>query len=348
MKAMTEPPLHVAWEITRRCNAHCVHCSSSAGPEVQALQEYSTADALQLIDQLAEAGVRVLAFSGGEPLLRADLPALIRYAAQRGLTTNVCTNGSLLDDAMALRLKEAGLNSVTVSLDGACAETHDNLRQYPGLFDLAVNAIRTLVKQGHRVGISFTPTISNYQQAAQVVQLAHSLGTDSVCLSQYIPTGRGTRNLMLAPAQLGDLAHDVLELRARYARRMQVHCHDCHVALLLPPEEQKDYKGCGAGTATAGICADGTVTPCVFMPNGVGNLRSASFREIWENSPLLHSMRDRDQLQAGNCGACRFKLICGGCRAAAMAIHGDPMHGDPSCWMFPETATPAGQTSGAA
>ena len=104
MKAMTEPPLHVAWEITRRCNAHCVHCSSNAGPEVQDPQEYSTADALQLIDQLAEAGVRVLAFSGGEPLLRADLPALIRYAAQRGLTTNVCTNGSLVDDGMALRL----------------------------------------------------------------------------------------------------------------------------------------------------------------------------------------------------------------------------------------------------
>jgi radical SAM protein with 4Fe4S-binding SPASM domain len=152
---------------------------------------------------------------------------------------------------------------------------------------------------------------------------------------------------MLAPAQLGDLAHDVLELRARYARRMQVHCHDCHVALLLPPEEQKDYKGCGAGTVTAGICADGTVTPCVFMPNGAGNLRDASFRDIWENSPLLHSLRDREQLQDGNCGACRFKLICGGCRAAAMAIHGDPMQGDPSCWMFPEIATPAGQPLGA-
>jgi radical SAM protein with 4Fe4S-binding SPASM domain len=249
-----------------------------------------------------------------------------------------------VDDGMALRLKEAGLNSVTVSLDGACAETHDSVRQLPGLFDLAVSAIRTLVKHGHRVGVSFTPTISNYQQATQVVQLAHSLGTDSVCLSQYIPTGRGTRNLMLAPAQLGALAHDVLELRATYARRMRVHCHDCHVALLLPPEEQKDYKGCGAGTATAGICADGTVTPCVFMPNGAGNLRKASFRDIWENSPLLHSMRDREQLQDGNCGACRFKLICGGCRAAAMAIHGNPMQGDPSCWMFPEPTTRVEQT----
>jgi MoaA/NifB/PqqE/SkfB family radical SAM enzyme len=94
MKAMTEPPLHVAWEITRRCNAHCVHCSANAGPDLEAPPEFSSGDALQLIDQLAEAGVRVLAFSGGEPLLRADLLDLIRYAAQRGLTTNVCTNGS--------------------------------------------------------------------------------------------------------------------------------------------------------------------------------------------------------------------------------------------------------------
>jgi AdoMet-dependent heme synthase len=347
MKAKIEPPVHVAWEISRRCNAQCLHCSSNSGPEVQDPQELSTGDALQVIDQLADAGVRVLAFSGGEPLLRPDLLTLIHHAVERGLTTNVCTNGALVDDGMALRLKEAGLHSVTVSLDGACAETHDRVRRYRGLFDLAVRAIRTLVKHGHRVGVSFTPTTSNYQEASQVVQLAHALGTDSVCLSQYIPTGRGTRDLMLAPASLSDLAHDVLELRDRYARRMQVHCHDCHVALLLPSEEQKDYRGCGAGSATVGICSDGKVTPCIFMPNEAGNLRDTSFRDIWEGSPLLHTLRDREQLQDGNCGACRFKLVCGGCRAAAMAIHGNPMQGDPSCWLFPELAVPVEQPVGA-
>jgi radical SAM protein with 4Fe4S-binding SPASM domain len=303
--------------------------------------EPSTSEALHIIDQLADAGVRVLAFSGGEPPLRPDLPSLIQHAVARGFTTNICTNGSMVDDQMALRLKAVGLHSVTVSLDGACAEIHDHLREYPGLFDLAVAAIRTLVKHSHRVGVSFTPTVANYQEAVEVVHLAHALGTDSVCLSQYIPTGRGPRDLMLSPSLLGNVARDVLKLQGDYARRMRVHFHDCHVALLLPPEEQQAYKGCGAGVATAGIRADGSVTPCIFMPNQAGNLRDLTFCEIWDHAPTLLALRDRAQLTEGNCGSCRFKLVCGGCRAAAMAIHGNPMAGDPSCWMFPEPSEPA-------
>jgi MoaA/NifB/PqqE/SkfB family radical SAM enzyme len=251
MNAMIEAPLHVAWEITIRCMADCVHCSSSSGPGLADPRECSTAEALQIIDQLAEAGVRVLAFSGGEPLGRSDVVRLIERAVERGLTTNVCTNGALVDDRLARRLKEAGLHSITVSLDGARAPTHDTLRRYPGLFELAVAAIRTLVKHDHRVGVSFTPTLANYQEAAEVVHLASSLGTDSVCLSQYIPTGRGARDLMLAPVLLGNVARDVLKLQADYARRLRVHCHDCHVALLLPEERQQAYKGCGAGAATS-------------------------------------------------------------------------------------------------
>jgi MoaA/NifB/PqqE/SkfB family radical SAM enzyme len=102
------------------------------------------------------------------------------------------------------QLKEAGLKSVTVSLDGACSETHDRMRQYPGLFNLAVNAIRALVSYHHRVGISFTPTLLNYHETFEVAELAYSLGTDSICVSQYIPTGRGGRDLMLSPTVLGD------------------------------------------------------------------------------------------------------------------------------------------------
>lgn len=94
--------------------------------------------------------------------------------------------------------------------------------------------------------------------------------------------------------------------------------------------------GCGAGIATAGIRSNGTLTPCIFMSSEAGTLRHQRFADIWENSPELLALRDRSRLARGNCGNCQFKLTCGGCRAAALAIHGDPLAGDPSCWMFPE------------
>lgn len=336
MKAKLEGPLHVAWEITRRCNARCVHCSADAGPETVDPNEVTTGEARRIIDELADAGVRVIGFTGGEPLLRGDLAELIGHATGRGMSVSVCTNGALVDEGRALALRAAGLKSVTVSLDGACAETHDSMRGLHGLFDLALMAVRTLSRCHYRVSVSFTPTRVNYREVREAVALAHLLGADSFCLSQYIPTGRGTRELMLGPRLVGKLADDVIALRAQYSCRMQIYCHDCHVALALPDEEREGYRGCGAGVATAGICADTGVTPCVFMPNRVGNLRRESFDEIWSGSALLARLRDREQLKQGNCGSCRFKLVCGGCRAAAMAIHGDPMLGDPTCWMFPE------------
>ena len=88
------------------------------------------------------------------------------------------------------------------------------------------------------------------------------------------------------------------------------------------------------------IRVDGTLTPCIFMPNEAGNLRDTSFQQIWEDSPVFSALRDRSRLKEGNCGSCKFKLICGGCRAAAMALHGNPLAGDPSCWMFPEPTAP--------
>jgi radical SAM protein with 4Fe4S-binding SPASM domain len=192
--------------------------------------------------------------------------------------------------------------------------------------------------------VSFTPTRLNAAEGPEVVRLAHELGASAVNMSEFVPAGRGTRDLRdlaLAPEALRDLLQQWIAMRREYAGRMQIIWHDCRVALLVPPEERDLYSGCGAGKLTARIRVDGTITPCVFLPNPAGNLRTQSFADIWANSPLLHTIRDRDAIRAGNCGSCRFKRVCGGCRAVSMSYYGDPMRGDPSCWIVPETPTAA-------
>jgi radical SAM protein with 4Fe4S-binding SPASM domain len=223
-----------------------------------------------------------------------------------------------------------------VSLDRADAETHDYFRQFPGLFDRTVKAIHTLVRHGLDVIVSFTPTRLNYLQGPDVVRLAYDLGASSVNMSEYVPAGRGTQDLCLAPEILRQVVHEWIEMRRAYGGRMQIIWHDCRMALQAPPEEQDRYSGCGAGKLTARIRVDGTLTPCVFLPNLAGNLRVTSCRDIWDHSPLLHAIRNREALQSGNCGSCQFKYICGGCRAVSMSYYGDPMKGDPLCWVVRE------------
>lgn len=335
-----DAPLYIAWEVTLLCNARCVHCYSGSGPGVRHSGQLSTDEGLRMIDDLADAGLLVLAFSGGEPLLRRDIFQLIGRAAERGLVVNVATNGAIVRSRVARRIKEAGVRSVTVSLDGAKAETHDRIRQFPGLFERTVRAVDTLVEHGLRVVVSFTPTQLNYREGPAVVALAHRLGAQAVNMSEYVPAGRGTTDLALPPAVLRDVLGEWIAMRREYAGWMRIIWHDCRAATLVPIEERDLYSGCGAGKLTARIRVDGTLTPCVFLSNPVGNLRTTPFREIWSRAPLLHKIRNREIAPDSNCGACALKDVCGGCRAVSMAHYGDPLGGDPSCWINPEPARP--------
>jgi AdoMet-dependent heme synthase len=336
VKPTFKAPLYIAWEVTLQCNARCLHCYSESGPGIHDPRELTTEQALKVIDDLAASGLLILAFSGGEPLMRRDIFQLIERAVDNQLVVNVATNGAVINDRMARRLKEAGVRSMTVSLDGSDAKTHDHFRQVPGLFDRAVKAIKVLVTNDLRVVVSFTPSSFNYQQGPDVVRLAYELGASAVNMSEFVPAGRGTHDMALPADTLREVVQQWIEMRREYKDRMQIIWHDCRVALLVPPEERDRYSGCGAGKLTARLMVDGTLTPCVFLPNSAGNLRDQPFQEVWETSPLLHMIRSRDSLVTGNCGGCEYKHICGGCRAVSMSYYGDPMKGDPSCWVKPE------------
>jgi len=327
-------PLYVAWEITHRCNANCIHCYSSSGPSALSDNELSTEEALNVIDQLAEAGLMVLAFSGGEPFLRKDWSRLAGHAADCGLTVNIATNGTSITPHMPEVLKDLGVKSVTVSLDSNKPDAHDQFRRLPGLYKKATRAIALLSEQGVRVVVGFTPTRLNWKDGPEIIRLAHELGAAAVNLSEYVPAGRGTIDLALSPDDLHSMLVEWIRLREEYRNKMAIIWHDCRVGFLVSEEDKRKYVGCGAGRLVGRILPDGTVTPCVFLPTPIGSFRQSSFREMWDNSPLLRVFRERKGHLTGNCGDCEHIQSCGGCRAVAYAYSGgDPLAGDPHCWI---------------
>lgn len=326
-------PLYVAWEITHRCNARCVHCYSASGPDIDDSSELTTDEALGVIEQLGVAGVLVLAFSGGEPLMRADWRTLVRHARGAGLAVNIGSNGSCIDRAMAEDLAREGVSSVTISIDSHRPERHDRFRGVHGLHGLAVRAVKLLKAVGIRVVIGYTPTRVNKDDSSALVDLCIQLGADAVNLSEYVPAGRGSTRLALTPSELEACLCKWIELRNQHRDRISLQWHDCRVGLLVPEDERRSYVGCGAGRLVARILPDGTITPCVFLPTAIGSLREQSFASMWESSALLSRLRARTGHITGNCGTCEHLETCGGCRAVAFAHTGDLFAGDSHCWI---------------
>ena len=331
-------PLYVAWQITHHCNAPCLHCYSNSGPEASPDAVLSLDAALSLIDQLADAGVLVLAFSGGEPLMHRYWRKLVGHAVSCGLNVNVGSNGSCVTPRSADTLRDLGVKSVTVSIDSHLPEVHDHFRQLRGLHAKALRAVRLLVKREIRVVVGYTPTQLNWRHGRAVIDLAHELGANAVNLSEYVPAGRGSIELALSPAELRQTLEEWIAAREEYQGRMEIMWHDCRVALLVADEEKRKYVGCGAGRLVARILPDGTVTPCVFLPTAIGTLASTPFKQMWQGALLLEQFRVRTGHVSGNCGGCEFLDACGGCRAVAYAYSGgDPLAGDPHCWIRQHT-----------
>lgn len=327
-------PLYVVWEITLDCNARCLHCYSNAGPGVTHEEALSTDEAISIIDQLAEVGVFIIGFSGGEVLLHPDWHVLLGHALEKGIRVSLSTNGRKVDESIVNKLKELGVQNVTISLDGASPYTHERIRQVPGLFHDAIRAVTMLGEADIPVTVGFTPTKLNYREARNIVELAYRIGAPKVNLTEYLPVGRGGLELALSADELKTFLEQWLEMQEAYRGKIKITWHDCRVALLT---NSNKYSGCGAGVTTCRITVNGNLTPCVSLLLSAGNLRARSFRDIWRNSDLLIKLRDRSNINEGNCGTCEHKTICGGCRSVSLAYHSNAFAGDPTCWLVPET-----------
>jgi radical SAM protein with 4Fe4S-binding SPASM domain len=353
-------PFLVVWDFTHKCNLSCKHCYSNSGATHEA--ELSTEEALDVVDQLADFGVTALAFSGGEPLSRKDFFEVATHAAKRGLYVSVATNGTLLTKENVKRLKQAKINYVEVSIDGATAQTHDSFRGVPGAFDKAVAGLKTCVEADLCVCIATTATKSNLAEISGILDLAEEIGAERFTYFNFIPTGRGKEHYDqdLSPEEREKLMRYLLDRMAKGYKvtilttapqlaRVALQCQGPGDEATMSMAHMQTVKvskkavpladfigGCGAGRLYCSLSPQGDVHPCVFFPVNVGNLKKDKFGDVWLNSKLFNAFRNRENLK-GACGTCSYKYICGGCRARASAYHDDVFSSDPGCILAKES-----------
>ncbi len=318
-------PLVVSWNVTSRCNLKCSHCYMSAG-EKQFRDELSTDAAKMLIHQIVEVSRPLLILSGGEPLLREDIFEIIRYGADRGLKMGMGSNGMLIDDDVAKRLKDAGMSTVAISLDSSIPERHDEFRGVKGCWEHAVNAIGALKKSGIQVQVNATVTKQNYNEVDDIMSLAENLGVENFHLFFLVPTGRGTNIEDITPRMYEEMITNTLAQTTNHKMNVKPSCAPqfMRVAKEQGVDMSRWVRGCMAGLYYCRIYPSGEVTPCPYLPINLGNIRDRSFRDIWFNSEVFTAMRDFDQLK-GKCGICDFRDVCGGCRARAYGVSSDFM-----------------------
>ena len=319
-------PLVISWNMTLKCNLKCSHCYINAKETDAITNELSTDAAKMLIHQICEVSKPLLILSGGEPLLRDDVYEIIKYGADRGLRMGMGSNGMLIDDEVARKLKEAGMWTVAISLDSSIPERHDEFRGVKGCWEHAVNAIKALKKAGIEVQVNCTVTQQNYDEVDDVMALAESLGVENFHLFFLVPTGRGTDIQDITPQMYEEMIRSTLAKTTKYKLNVKPSCAPqfMRVAKDKGVDMSRWVRGCMAGLYYCRIYPSGEVTPCPYMPVSLGNIREKSFKDIWVNSEVFKALRDFDQLK-GKCGLCEHRDVCGGCRARAYGVTTEQM-----------------------
>ena len=334
-------PLFVVWEVTLRCDQHCRFCGSAAGKP--GAGELTTAEALDVVPQLAVLGTAEVTLHGGEAYLRPDWLELVRAIRAQGIACTLVTGGRRFDAALAREAKAAGLSAASVSIDGTHA-THDDLRG-PGSFDAAFASLRHLRDAGVPVGCNTQINRRNFGELEALFELLAAVPIYGWQVQLMIPMGRAAdaEDLWLQPYDLLEVIPLVAKARER-----------CDAAgIPLWPGNNVGYfgpyehvlregrsrfgfsTGCGGGIRTMGIAANGDIKACSAMATAGhvgGNVRERSIRDIWDHAPELRFSRDFtvDDLW-GACRSCYYAEYCkGGCMWTSAAVLGRRGN-DPYC-----------------
>ena len=341
-------PLLVIWEMTQACDLKCMHCRASAQPLRHAL-ELSTLEAFNLVDQVANMRVPMFVLTGGDPLKRPDLQAIVRYARHRLVKTSLTPSATpLLTREAVFELKESGLMRLALSLDGSTAQLHDGFRGIAGSWKRTLDAVEWCHEAKLPVQINTTVTRHNLHDIENLVELLTSVKVVLWSVFFLVPTGRGQVSDLLSPEE-----HEAVFAKLYAAsKRVRFHIkttegqHYRRYVLQHAPAAQSRKaleeliahapSGVNDGKGFVFVSHTGEVYPSGFLPLSAGNILWEPLADIYRNCPLFLSLRDSSQLK-GKCGRCEFHDVCGGSRARAFALTGDPLAAEPCCSYVPVT-----------
>ena len=348
----------VVWNVTRQCNLKCVHCYAHA-KNIPFENELTTEQGKELIDDLAKFGSPVMLFSGGEPLVRKDLPQLAAYAVEKGMRAVISTNGTLITPSKARTLKEIGLSYVGISLDGM-EKINDRFRGVKGAFNSALAGIKNSQDAGIKVGLRFTVNKFNVGEIPKIFRLLEEMDIPRVCFYHLVYAGRGSELVK------EDLTHEetrkAVDLIIDETKRLfdkgkpkevltvDNHADGPYVYLRLLKEDPRRAKevlellkwneGNNSGRGIGCVSWDGEVHADQFWRHhSFGNVKDRPFSEIWMDTSdeLMGKLKEKKEHVKGRCATCRWLDVCGGnFRVRAEAVSGDVWAPDPACYLTDE------------
>jgi AdoMet-dependent heme synthase len=339
-------PLMFYFEVTLACDLVCKHCRASA-QENPDPGELSTATAKALLDQITEFPRRpMLVFTGGDPLKRADLFELIAHAAGAGLHVALTPSATPLATRAAFeRAKQAGVQGLGISLDGADAATHDAFRGWEGSFERTMRMLADARALGLPVQVNTTITRRNVAQIDAMAELLAEQGIAMWSVFFLVPVGRGVEEQRIAPAEY-EVVFERLWRHAQrqpYAVKTTEAPHYRRYVLehggdpLAGPHGAAGRRaplGVGDGKGVMFVSHTGDIYPAGFLPICCGQFPRDSVVEVYQRHPVFLALRDPDRFK-GRCGVCEYREACGGSRARAYAVTGDYLATEPDCVYVP-------------
>jgi len=346
-------PRLVAWEATRACDLACVHCRAVA-QSVPDSRQLSTQEAFRLVDDIAAFQQPViLIITGGDPLKRGDIFEVAARATRAGLRVVMSPSGTHVTPATVSRLKAAGVQRISVSLDGSTPDLHDGFRQVPGAFDAATQSLAYAREGGLPFQVNTTVTQHNRHDLTDMLRLAVELGAVTWDVFMLVPTGRGRVQMEITPEAYEETLHFVYAASQTAPIQVKMTCAPHYKRIQLQERKRQGgrpgpgghghghpahgfARGCMAGYGFCFVSHIGEVGGCGYMPLLAGNVRQGSLVEIYRESPLFVSLRDPNLLQ-GRCGVCEYRVLCGGCRARALGATGNYLEEEPFCTYQPKS-----------
>jgi radical SAM protein with 4Fe4S-binding SPASM domain len=334
-----ERPFLVFWEITRSCALACSHCRAEAQPRRHP-EELNYVQSIRLIRQLAVLKPPMLILTGGDPLMRRDALDLVREATAAGLHVGLSPSATQrLKQMDFAKLKAAGVQRMSLSLDGATRETHDSFRGVEGTYDRTIEAVQRAHEVGLSLQINTTLTRGNMHEYEDFKRLMFELKPAMWSVFLLVPTGRAGMADLPDPADIERVFEDMAGLvgKAPFAVKTTEGHHFRRVVMQKmgggasrPRPGMRSPLGIRDGRGVMFISHTGEVSPSGFLPMVCGNVKTSDPGDIYRNDPLFVSLRDNDAL-GGKCGICEYRSVCGGSRSRAYGATGDPFGPDPSC-----------------